>query len=351
MLEIHDIRLSYGRLQVLRGINLTVSEGEIVCLLGPSGCGKTSLLRVITGLERPAAGDVRFKGDSLLHVPVHARGFGLMFQDFALFPHLNVEENVAFGLRMQGMPPRQRMVRALEVLRLVNLEGYWNRDVAQLSGGEKQRVALARSLAPNPRLLLLDEPLGSLDAALRERLIVELRSIIRRAGLTAIYVTHDQLEAFAIADRIVIMNAGQVDQVGSPHALYHRPQTIFAAQFLGLTNIVPIIERDATQRTRITTPLGDFQVDEDAEALLIHPNSLTPNGFSNISHNGAGADMQQVTGTVSQCVYRGDSYQIHVDHDSGLTLTFRTSIPLKLDETVTLAFHRDAVLPLSNRLP
>ena len=240
MLVLDGISISFGVNRVLEDLSLHVQQGEIMCLLGPSGCGKTTLLRVVAGLEHAGAGDVRVDGQSILNVPVHQRGFGLMFQDFALFPHLNVAENIAFGLKMQGTPPNERETRIQDVLEMVGLGDFQQRDVSQLSGGERQRVALARSLAPNPRLLMLDEPLGSIDAALRERLILDLRSIIKQVGLTAIYVTHDQAEAFAVADRIAVMNNGRIEQIDSPQVLYHNPQTIFTARFLGLHNILTV---------------------------------------------------------------------------------------------------------------
>jgi ABC-type Fe3+/spermidine/putrescine transport system ATPase subunit len=238
MLQVQDLVVRYDAKTVLHNIQLTVARGEIVCLLGASGCGKTTLLRTIAGLELPTQGDIRIDDGSIVKTPVHRRGFGLMFQDFALFPHMNVLQNVAFGLRMQGQSKAQQLHRAREVLNLVGLADFEARDVSQLSGGEKQRVALARSLAPNPRLLMLDEPLGSLDAAFRERLALDLRQIIKQVGLTAIYVTHDQQEAFAIADRIAVMNAGRIEQIAAPDTLYQAPETVFVAQFLGLNNII-----------------------------------------------------------------------------------------------------------------
>lgn len=244
----------------LRGVSFTVQRSEIVALLGPSGCGKTTLLRLIAGLDRPDAGRLTWKGTDLAAIPVHKRGFGLVFQDYALFPHKNVTDNVRFGLRMQNWPEAEQQARLQAVLDLVGLAGFAGRAVYDLSGGEQQRVALARALAPAPQLLLLDEPLGALDRALRERLMGELRDILKRAGrqpggMTAIYVTHDQEEAFAIADRVVVLNEGQVEQVDAPQALYRRPATPFVARFLGMKNILPgrIVQRAPFQ---LQTPAG-----------------------------------------------------------------------------------------------
>ncbi len=222
-----------------RRSHFTVSDQEIIGLLGPSGCGKSTVLSVVAGLEKPDRGVVKWNGKSLEDVPTHKRGFGLMFQDFALFPHQDTYNNIAFGLRMQGMSHEAIRERVEDVLSLVGLPGIGHRDVSTLSGGEAQRVALARALAPRPRLLMLDEPLGALDRNLRERLMVELRGILRQSRQTAIYVTHDQEEAFTVADRIILMNAGQVAQVGKPVDIYRHPTTEFVARFLGLDNMMP----------------------------------------------------------------------------------------------------------------
>jgi ABC-type Fe3+/spermidine/putrescine transport system ATPase subunit len=338
MLDVRGIQVSFGNLNVLRGIDLSVAQGEIVCLLGPSGCGKTTLLRVIAGLETPDSGDVLLEGQSIVSVPVHQRGFGLMFQDFALFPHLNVGDNIAFGLKMVGLSVPQRKRRVQEVLELVDLAGFEGRDTAQLSGGERQRVALARSLAPNPRLLMLDEPLGSLDVVLRERLIVELRQIIKRVGLTAVYVTHDQHEAFVIADRIALMNAGRVEQIGTPQEVYRKPVSPFAARFLGLNNIIPIISRE---REIAHTSIGDFPLPVEAESLLIHPDGLQL------------ADSESpdvIRGIVETCVFLGDSFRVELRMTDDRIITFKLpaltpSIP-SVGQSIAIRINPDAIVPL-----
>ncbi len=209
MLEVIDIHKSYEDAPLLRGISFTVAAGETVCLLGASGSGKSTLLRIIAGLEAAEEGRICWDGKDLASVPAHRRGFGLVFQDYALFPHLNVVENVAFGLQMLNLPPGQIKARVTEVLDKVNLSEFQDRRVTDLSGGEQQRVALARALAPNPHLLMFDEPLGALDRSLRERLMEELRSILHTTGVPAVYVTHDQEEAFTLADRILLLHAGR----------------------------------------------------------------------------------------------------------------------------------------------
>ena len=245
LLEIAHIYKSYPGLPVLHDLSLTADEGEIVCLLGPSGCGKSTLLRIVAGLETPDAGQVRFDGQDLAGVPPHRRRFGLMFQDYALFPHKDVAGNVAFGLRMARLPASEISARVREMLALVGLSGAEQRRVTELSGGEQQRVALARSLAPGPRLLMFDEPLGALDRALREQLMNDLRVILKQVCVTAVYVTHDQEEAFAIGDRVAIMRArpdigegGRIEQIGTPQEVYRQPVNAYVARFLGFQNLI-----------------------------------------------------------------------------------------------------------------
>jgi thiamine transport system ATP-binding protein len=234
MLRVEDVTVRFGAKAALDHVSLDVADGEVVTILGPSGSGKTTLLRVITGLQRPEAGRVLLDGEDLAPVPPHRRGIGLVFQDHALFHHRDVGANVAFGLRMRGDAERDVDRQVRELLGLVGLSGYERRSVATLSGGEQQRVALARALAPEPQVLLLDEPLGSLDRRLRDRLLDELQSIFAELEVTALYVTHDQGEAFALGDRVAVMREGRVVQVGTADELWARPADEDVAHFLGI---------------------------------------------------------------------------------------------------------------------
>jgi spermidine/putrescine transport system ATP-binding protein len=275
MLELIDVHKTYEDQPLLTGISFAVETGETVCLLGASGSGKSTLLRIIAGLEQPESGQVLWGGVDLASVPVHLRNFGLVFQDYALFPHLTVAENVAFGLRMQNLPQDEIKLRVTASLEQVNLSGFANRRVTDLSGGEQQRVALARALAPRPRLLMFDEPLGALDRALKDHLLEELRSILHSSEIPAIYVTHDQEEAFAIADRIMLLHDGQIAQAGTPAKVSARPVSGWVANFLGLGNV---LAGKCLRDGRVETSLGVLEVRCETEAgegesvaLLIRP--------------------------------------------------------------------------------
>jgi ABC-type Fe3+/spermidine/putrescine transport system ATPase subunit len=345
LLDIRDVVKFYDGTPALRGVSLQVEPGAIVCLLGPSGCGKTTLLRVIAGLEHADSGTVACAGRPIDNLPAHTRGFGLMFQDYALFPHRDVAGNIAFGLRMQNRPRDQIAARVAEMLDLVGLTGYDHRRVYELSGGERQRVALARSLAPSPRLLMLDEPLGALDRALRERLLDDLRTILKRVGVTSIYVTHDQGEAFAIADWLVLLNAGQIEQQGPPTAVYRRPATPFTARFLGLANLVAarVLECGSTGLL-LDTPLGRLRTADPSAArsgdevtLVIRPEAATP-------AEAHGQD-NEIQGVVVQRSFRGSRTRVTVQHAGGQSLEFEidgTTLP-DVGEPIALALRADAI--------
>jgi ABC-type Fe3+/spermidine/putrescine transport system ATPase subunit len=326
LLEITSVSKSFGSSPVLRDVSFAVEEGEIGCLLGPSGCGKTTLLRIIAGLETGDSGQLSFGGQPLDEIPVHHRGFGLMFQDYALFPHKDVAANVSFGLQVQALRRWQVEARVAEMLELVGLSGYERRRVYELSGGEQQRVALARSLAPDPRLLMLDEPLGSLDRALREELMNELRAILKRVGVTSIYVTHDQEEAFAVGDRVIIMYQGQIVQQGLPQDVYRHPASAWVARFLGLANLVPgrVLMPEPLQ---VSTPLGTIGLKEAMPGagklepgqeitLLIRPEAARP--ASGRSDEGE----LLVEGELGECSFRGSHYRLVIHCKAGLDLAF-----------------------------
>ncbi|WP_369376010.1 ABC transporter ATP-binding protein [Streptomyces sp. cg36] len=271
MLELDSVTVRFGERAVLDAVGLNVAAHETVCVLGPSGSGKSTLLRVVAGLQETDGGRVLLGGADQRGVPVHRRGVGLMFQDHQLFPQRDVAGNVAFGLRMHKVARAEQARRVEELLELVGLPGAGRRAVAALSGGEQQRVALARALAPSPRLLMLDEPLGQLDRTLRERLVVELRSLFGQLGTTVLAVTHDQGEAFALADRVVVMRDGRIAQTGTPLEVWQRPASEFVARFLGFENVVAATvsgEVAATEWGKLPVPPGSSQ----GEArLLVRP--------------------------------------------------------------------------------
>ncbi len=349
LLEIHHLRKSYPDDWALHDVSFAVAEGERLCLLGPSGCGKTTLLRLIAGLEMPDQGQVLVDGKDITSIPPHLRGFGLMFQEYALFPHKDVFGNVAFGLRMQGLDRETIAVRVAEALDIVGLESFEHRDVNQLSGGERQRVALARSLAPQPRLLMLDEPLGALDRALRERLMDDLPRILHRAGVTTITVTHDQEEAFALADRVVLMRAGRVVQVGTPEEVYRQPGSAWVARFLGLTNL---LDAHIVGHGLVETAIGTFQVPDlgnGARYSKPHVQLLIRPEAARLEVNGASPNV--LHGVVVERSFRGEHYRLGVRHTAGVELTFNLPASVALPapgEPITLSLepHALALLPV-----
>ena len=283
---------------VVQAVSFAVDQGEVFALLGPSGCGKTTTLRLIAGFEQPDSGQVWLEGREITRRPPEQRGIGFVFQDYALFPHLSVFENVAFGLRhLRG---KERQARVMEVLGLVGLTVFKDRKPGELSGGQQQRVALARAIAPGPKLVLLDEPFSSLDAALRQSTRDEVRTLLKQSGIGAILVTHDQEEALSFADRLAVMRSGQLEQVGTPEEVYHRPRTPFVAQFLGRTNLIP----GEARGLEAETPLGRIMLFEEAHGAVLL--SLRPEGLGLAVPLGhLGIDGKQLEGTVLAREFKG----------------------------------------------
>jgi len=283
---------------VVQAVSFSVDQGEGFALLGPSGCGKTTTLRLIAGFEQPDSGQIWLDGREITRHPPEQRGIGFVFQDYALFPHLSVFENVAFGLRhLRG---KERQARVMEVLGLVGLTVFKDRKPGELSGGQQQRVALARAIAPGPKLVLLDEPFSSLDAALRQSTRDEVRTLLKQSGIGAILVTHDQEEALSFADRLAVMRSGQLEQVGTPEEVYHRPRTPFVAQFLGRTNLIP----GEARGLEAETPLGRIMLFEEAHGAVLL--SLRPEGLGLAVPLGhLGIDGKQLEGTVLAREFKG----------------------------------------------
>ncbi|MFE0675156.1 ABC transporter ATP-binding protein [Streptomyces sp. NPDC058867] len=301
LLSLENATVRFGGRAVLDTVDLSVAEHEVVCVLGPSGSGKSTLLRAVAGLQPLDAGRVSLDGRDQAGVPAHRRGVGLMFQDHQLFPQRDVGGNVAFGLRMHGASKREQADRVTELLELVGLPGAARRAVAALSGGEQQRVALARALAPRPRLLMLDEPLGQLDRSLRERLVIELRELFSELGTTVLAVTHDQGEAFALADRVVVMRDGRIAQTGSPLEVWQRPADAFVARFLGFDNVV----QATVAGQAAATPWGKLPVPDG-----------TPGGSGTLLVRPAGVRLTDVDQglrcTVAARTFRGTHVAVHL---------------------------------------
>ena len=312
-MQLVDLVKRFGEFTAVDGINVKVAPGEFFSLLGPSGCGKTTTLRMIAGFERPTEGQVVLDGVDVVTTPPHKRNVNTVFQNYALFPHLNVERNVAFGLKYQQVSKAEAAERVGRALELVRLEGYQKRRPNQLSGGQQQRVALARALILNPSVLLLDEPLGALDAKLRKALQIELKAIQEEVGITFVYVTHDQEEALTMSDRLAVMSSGRVEQIGPPEEVYEEPSTAYVADFLGVSNLMDATAHGSTQdgcRVR----LGEF----DLVAAKGEPDAV---GDVKISIRPERVDLQpsgatgpnRIPGMVERIVYVGSMMQVIVN--------------------------------------
>jgi putative spermidine/putrescine transport system ATP-binding protein len=324
-LAISGLTKVFGTSTAVDGVTLRIGAGEMVALLGPSGCGKTTTLRMIAGLVEPTEGDVLIGGFRVTHIPVHRRNIGMLFQNYALFPHLSVAENVAFGLQMRGLGKAAIRPKVEAALALVQLGDYADRLPSALSGGQQQRVALARAIVIEPTLLLLDEPLGALDRNLRESMQVEIRQIQKRLGITAVLVTHDQEEALTMADRVVIMRDGRLEQVGTPEEIYSRPASRFVASFIGASNFLRgSIESRSGDRVQVRLasggqvlmpwPSGPHTEDGRKDVLIsVRPEAVSLAGLD----DGAPAAQGGTPATVEQVVYRGQTTHVHMKLDDG----------------------------------
>jgi spermidine/putrescine transport system ATP-binding protein len=310
MLEVVHLHKNYEGKPLLQGISFKLEQGETICLLGASGSGKSTLLRIIAGLEIPDSGFVSFDGIDLTTMPPHLRDFGLVFQDYALFPHLSVYENVAFGLKMRRLPQTEISERVASALKTVNMGGFETRRVTELSGGEQQRVALARALATRPRLLMFDEPLGALDRTLREDLLIELRMILHNSGIPAIYVTHDQEEAFAIADWVLILHDGRIVCEGTPVEVWLNPGSAFVAGFLGLGNILEgkILGRMLDASWEVGVDAGHFTV------RCTHEHQLGDNVRLLARPLPAEGEPNAIQGDVTDVMFQQDRFKVTLDN-------------------------------------
>ena len=337
--ELEGVSVAFEDVRALSDVSLSVEDGEFFTLVGPSGCGKTTTLRAVAGFETPDSGTVRIGGEDVTTTPPEERHVGIVFQSYALFPHMTVRENVGYGLRFRdppgGVPKRERVD---ELLELVDMGGMGERDPTALSGGQQQRVSLARALAPGPDVLLLDEPLSALDARLRERLRVTVRGIQRDLGITTVYVTHDQAEALAVSDRVAVMNDGRIEQIGTPEAVYREPESRFVAEFVGDNNL---LEGEVTSTDPPTATVEGAEVRLPPDADPIPGESVTlsvrPEAIEVASGPERGA-RTTLTATVEGVEFLGEAYRLHCDW-RGHELLVRSGEREPTGETVHLGFE------------
>lgn len=348
MLEVKNLMKDYENKPLLKGVSFKVDKGELVCLLGSSGSGKSTILRIIAGLEEPESGAVLWQGQNLRDVPTHKRGFGLMFQDYALFPHKTVAQNIAFGLQMQGLEKAEISRRVQAGLESIRMQSFADRPITDLSGGEQQRVALARALAPSPNLLMLDEPLGALDHTLRTQLIQELRSILHQSQIPVIYVTHDREEAFGLADRLLILHDGVILQQGTPQELFEQPAAPWVAEFLGLGNLVegvvcqtePVKIKTAFAELTLPSQLQQFAASQECKLLLRPEDALIDPPKS--------AGENHFTCIVRDSLFMGEYYQLEL-LCSRTILFAKSETPAKIGSELTIGWQTEEIRVFSSQ--
>lgn len=343
MLNIANLNYRYDAELLLNHFNCSLSNHEVLCLLGESGSGKSTLLRIIAGLEKPLSGEIYWNGVKINNVPPEKRNFGLMFQDYALFPNRTVAENIAFGMEMKkGVGVREISERVTVLLDQIGMSNFRNRKVTELSGGEQQRVALARSLAPKPHLLMLDEPLGALDHALRQGLLAELREILGRNGIPAIYVTHDQEEGFSIGDRIALLKDGKILQSGSPESVYRNPESVWAARFLGHHNICPAVAISANKvECKLGTRLSRLEVQLDHDLIVRQKVHLL---FRELAIQDEPTDSAyRMDGVIKNVIFKGFGYETIISVGDDAVFSVWAKRPKTIGEKVSIPFNSDQI--------
>src|SRR6266487_692007 len=359
-IALEDVTKRFGRVDAVDSVTLTIGQGEFFSLLGPSGCGKTTTLRMIAGFEVPDEGRIVLQGKDVTAVSANHRKVNMVFQQYALFPHMSIYDNVAFGLKVKRVPRSQHGDRVLEMLRVVELEGLERRRTRQLSGGQQQRVALARALVNKPAALLLDEPLGALDVKLRKQMQFELKRIQAELGTTFVYVTHDQEEALAMSDRIAVMNGGRVEQIGSPREIYEHPETAFVADFIGSLNALDLVIDEllgtyAVSRfgegQRVVVPVGSDYRTGDAVRIAVRPERVQIGLIDDPSRDGG----SWLEGTIAELVYLGMYIQFHVDTHAGRVVSHRLADeslgPLEPGSRVALSWDAEHAAILGDSAP
>ncbi|MFC5386182.1 ABC transporter ATP-binding protein [Aquamicrobium segne] len=355
IVELNNITKSFGDFRALTNINLNVRQGEILTLLGPSGCGKSTLMRIVAGFEKATSGDVIISGQDVGKAPPEKRPVNMVFQRYALFPHLDVFDNVAFGLRLKGLPKARISEEVTRMLELVQLQDFASRWIGEISGGQAQRVALARALVNKPSVLLLDEPLAALDLKIRHHMLEELKRIHTETGTTFIYVTHDQDEAMILSDRVVLINKGEIEQIGTPDEMYSAPKTLFCAKFFGDTNLLDGHVQSADSISAVVNlPVGATKVATGNlhEGAPVHV-SIRPEAIRIASANGEAADANQAIGTIEDVVFIGSRVVYKVRHQSGTLLKCQehhdaAGIRFSVGSPVSLSWDPASVVVLAN---